>query len=65
MWEDMVVLLRRTRMTGPQIARSLRLPASTVARVLKRQGLSRLREPQYWNLALNQFAIMFEGRLPA
>ena len=23
------------------------------------------RQPQYWNLALNQFAIMFEGRLPA
>jgi putative transposase len=23
------------------------------------------RQPQYWNRALNQFAIMFEGRLPA
>lgn len=23
------------------------------------------RQPQYWNLALNQFAIMFAGRLPA
>ena len=23
------------------------------------------RQPQYWTLALNQFAIMFEGRLPA
>jgi len=23
------------------------------------------RQPQYWNLALNQFAIMFEERLPA
>ncbi len=34
MWEDMIVLLRRTRMTGPVIARELRLPASTVARVL-------------------------------
>jgi len=44
MWEDMVVLLRRTRMTGPVIARELRLPASTVARVLKRHGLSRLRD---------------------
>ena len=41
-WEDMVVLLRRTRMTGPQIARSLRMPPSTVARVLQRHGLERL-----------------------
>ena len=23
------------------------------------------RQPHFWNLALNQFAIMFEGRLPA
>lgn len=23
------------------------------------------RQPQYWNRALNQFSIMFEGRLPA
>lgn len=43
-WEDMIVLLRRTRMTGPCIARELHLPASTVARVLERRGLSRLRD---------------------
>ena len=43
-WEDMIVLLRRTRMTGPKIARELKLPAATVARVLKRHGLSRLRD---------------------
>ena len=43
-WEDMIVLLRRTRMTGPRIARELKLPAATVARVLKRHGLSRLRD---------------------
>ena len=50
MWEDVIVLLRRTRMTGPKIARELRLPAATVARVLRRHGLSRLRdlEPRPW-----------------
>jgi transposase InsO family protein len=44
MWEDVIVLLRRTRMTGPQIARDLKRPRSTVARVLKRAGLERLRK---------------------
>src|SRR5262245_41505615 len=43
-WREMVVLLRRTRMTGPQIARSLKLPRATVARVLKRAGLERLKK---------------------
>jgi len=43
-WEDMIVLLRRTRMTGPTIARELRLPAATVARVLRRHGVARLRD---------------------
>ena len=43
-WEDMVVLLRRTRMTGPRIARELRMPCATVARVLGRHGLARLRD---------------------
>jgi transposase InsO family protein len=42
MWEDMIVLLRRTGMTGPQIARDLKRPRATVARVLKRAGLERL-----------------------
>src|SRR5512134_1817019 len=44
LWEEMILLLRRTRMTGPKIARELRLPAATVARVLRRHGLSRLRD---------------------
>lgn len=44
MWEEMILLLRRTRMTGPKIARELKLPAATVARVLQRHGLSRLRD---------------------
>ena len=41
-WEDVIVLLRRTGMTGPQIARDLKRPRATVARVLKRAGLERL-----------------------
>ena len=41
-WEDMIVLLRRTGMTGPQIARDLKRPRATVARVLRRAGLERL-----------------------
>jgi transposase InsO family protein len=50
-WEDVIVLLRRTGMTGPQIARDLRRPRATVARVLRRAGLERLsklrpREPE-------------------
>lgn len=51
MWEDVIVLLRRTGMTGPQIARDLKRPRATVARVLRRAGLERLsklkpREPE-------------------
>jgi transposase InsO family protein len=43
-WREMIVLLRRTKMTGPQIARDLKRPRATVARVLKRAGLERLRK---------------------
>jgi transposase InsO family protein len=47
----MILLLRRTKMTGPQIARDLKRPRATVARILKRAGLERLaklepREPE-------------------
>jgi transposase InsO family protein len=50
-WREMILLLRRTKMTGPAIARSLKRPRATVARVLKRAGLQRLktlepREPE-------------------
>jgi len=45
-WEDMIVLLRRTGMTGPQIARDLKRPRATVARVLHRAGLERLSKLQ-------------------
>ena len=43
-WQQMMLLLRRTKMTGPQIARSLKRPRATVARVLKRAGLERLKK---------------------
>jgi transposase InsO family protein len=47
-WREMILLLRRTKMTGPQIARDLKRSRATVARVLKRAGLERLKnlEPQ-------------------
>ena len=41
--ETVILQLRRSRQTGPQIARVLRMPTATVARVLKRAGLHRLR----------------------
>jgi transposase InsO family protein len=41
--EALILRLRRFRQTGPQIARSLGMPKATVARVLKRAGLHRLR----------------------
>jgi transposase InsO family protein len=41
--EELILRLRRSRQTGPQIARGLRMPTATVARVLRRAGLHRLR----------------------
>jgi transposase InsO family protein len=41
-WEGVVLELRRSRLTGPVIAKRLGLARSTVARVLKRNGLARL-----------------------
>jgi hypothetical protein len=38
-----IVLLRESRLTIAQIAASLAMPRSTVARVLKRRGLGRLK----------------------
>jgi transposase InsO family protein len=43
-WQEMILLLRRTKMTGPQIARDLKRPRATVARILKRAGLERLKK---------------------
>lgn len=42
-WRELIVSLRWLRMTGPLIARRLGLPRSTVARMLKRAGLERLK----------------------
>jgi transposase InsO family protein len=39
---DLIRQLRRCRLTGPQIAKALRMPPSTVAAVLKRGGMERL-----------------------
>lgn len=40
---DLIVLLRRCRLSGPAIARVLRMPRSTVGRVLLRERLGRCR----------------------
>jgi transposase InsO family protein len=40
---ELVIRLRRCRLTGREIGRKLRMPRSTVAAILKRAGLSRLR----------------------
>ena len=42
-WTELILTLRRSRMSGPAIATRLQLPRSTVARILQRNGLSRLR----------------------
>lgn len=41
---DLVTSLRRCRMTGRQIAQRLRMSRATVARILARAGLSRIRD---------------------
>jgi transposase InsO family protein len=41
---QVIVELRRHRMTGLEIARRLRMPRSTVAAVLKREGLARIKD---------------------
>jgi len=41
---ELVVRLRRSRLTALEIARKLRMPRSTVSAVLKRAGVSRLRD---------------------
>jgi transposase InsO family protein len=43
-WQAQVLELRRLRMTGVTIARRLGIPRSTVARILKRGGLERLKK---------------------
>jgi transposase InsO family protein len=41
---ELVLRLRKGRLTGLEIARRLRMPRSTVAAILKRAGLARLRD---------------------
>jgi transposase InsO family protein len=43
-WQATVLELRRLRMTGAAIAKRLGIPRSTVARILKRGGLERLKK---------------------
>ncbi len=43
-WQGLVLELRRLRMTGAAIAARLAIPRSTVARILKRAGLERLKK---------------------
>ena len=45
-WRDLILQLRQLRMTGARIAAQLKRPRSTVALILKRAGLERLRSPQ-------------------
>lgn len=42
--EELIHRLRRCRLTGPQTAQALKMPRSTVAAVLKRAGMTRLRD---------------------
>jgi transposase InsO family protein len=43
-WQELIVQLRRERLTGAAIAARLKIPKATVARVLKRHGLERLKK---------------------
>ncbi len=45
-WQGLILELRQARMTGARIAAQLGRPRSTVAAILKRAGLARLRSPQ-------------------
>jgi transposase-like protein len=45
-WQHLILELRQTRMTGARIAAQLQRPRSTVARILQRAGVARLRSLQ-------------------
>jgi transposase InsO family protein len=45
-WQQLILELRQTRLTGARIAAQLQRPRSTVALILKRDGVERLRSPQ-------------------
>jgi len=42
--EELIVLLRELRFTGPEIAETIGMPCSTVSAILTRRGLGRLRK---------------------
>jgi transposase InsO family protein len=42
-WQDLVLQLRRARMTAAAISAQIKIPKATVARILKRHGLERLK----------------------
>jgi transposase InsO family protein len=42
-WRELVLTLRHCRLTSSEIAQRVRIPRSTVARILKREGLGRLK----------------------
>lgn len=58
-WRELILELRRSRLTGAQIAARLKLRRSTVARVLKRAGLARLR-----SLAPPEPVVRYEWQRP-
>lgn len=42
-WRELILELRHSRMTAAQIAQRLKMPRSTVARILRREGLGRIK----------------------
>ena len=58
-WRALILELRRCRLTGAQIAHRLKLRRSTVARVLRRAGLARLR-----SLAPPEPVVRYEHQRP-
>lgn len=52
---EQVIALRRQRITGKQIAKTIGLSAATVSRVLRKARLSRMRERHSLRLALPSF----------
>ena len=43
-WQELILQLRRSRMTAAAISARIKIPKATVARVLKRHGLERLKK---------------------
>jgi transposase InsO family protein len=58
-WRHLIIELRRCRLSSIQIARKLRLPRSTVSRVVQQAGLSRVK-----SLELAVAAVRYEWKRP-